>query len=138
MPLSTTSTKSTIGLFSNSARSTEGSRAVKRRLTYETLELIRQRGDARATVNYHVTSQLAKRCREAMREYLKERRAAVLAEAAEEARENIRSAPPIATARCREVNMIQHDAGSEYPKINGSQRVNTNGEYVARGSSKQD
>ncbi|EFE49446.1 hypothetical protein NEIELOOT_01783, partial [Neisseria elongata subsp. glycolytica ATCC 29315] len=55
----------------------------KRRLSYETLELIRQRGAARAAGNYQLTSELAKRCREAIKEDLKERRAAVLAEAAE-------------------------------------------------------
>ncbi|RCN40944.1 hypothetical protein ANCCAN_13113 [Ancylostoma caninum] len=61
----------------DSAKSAEGSRATKGRLSYETLELIRQRGAARAADNYQLTSELAKRCREAIKEDLKERRAAV-------------------------------------------------------------
>ncbi|KIH66947.1 hypothetical protein ANCDUO_02724 [Ancylostoma duodenale] len=75
----------------DNAMSAEGSRATKRRLSYETLELIRQRGAARAAGNYHLTSKLAKQCREAIKEDLKDGRAAVLAEAAE-AEKSIRSA----------------------------------------------
>ncbi|KIH43312.1 hypothetical protein ANCDUO_26685, partial [Ancylostoma duodenale] len=67
----------------DSAKKAEGSRTTKRRLSYETLELIRQRGAARAAGNYQLTSELAKRCREAIKEDLKERRAAVFAEVAE-------------------------------------------------------
>ncbi|EYC14302.1 hypothetical protein Y032_0041g461 [Ancylostoma ceylanicum] len=66
----------------DSAKKAEGSRTTKRRLSHETLRLIRQRGATRAAGNYQLTSELAKRCREAIREDLKERRAAVLAEAA--------------------------------------------------------
>ncbi|RCN49967.1 hypothetical protein ANCCAN_04003 [Ancylostoma caninum] len=55
------------------AKSAEDLRVTKRRLSYETLELIRQRGAARATGNYQLTSELAKRCREAIKEDLKER-----------------------------------------------------------------
>ncbi|RCN49099.1 hypothetical protein ANCCAN_04844 [Ancylostoma caninum] len=65
----------------DSAESAEGSRITKRRLSYEALELVRQRGAARG--NYQLTSELAKRCKEEIKEELKERRAAVLAEAAE-------------------------------------------------------
>ncbi|EYC43945.1 hypothetical protein Y032_0476g2139 [Ancylostoma ceylanicum] len=70
----------------DSAKKAEGSRTTKRRLSHETLELIRQRGAARAAGNYQLTSELARRCREAIKEDLKERRAAVLAEAAEAGR----------------------------------------------------
>uniref|UniRef100_A0A183FQD5 HARE-HTH domain-containing protein n=1 Tax=Heligmosomoides polygyrus TaxID=6339 RepID=A0A183FQD5_HELPZ len=49
----------------------------------ETLELIRQHGAARGSGNYQLTSELAKLCRAAIKEDLKERRAEVLAEAAE-------------------------------------------------------
>ncbi|RCN35651.1 hypothetical protein ANCCAN_18487 [Ancylostoma caninum] len=45
----------------DSAKSAESSRVTKRRLSYETLELIRQRGAARAAANYQLTSKLAKR-----------------------------------------------------------------------------
>ncbi|KIH43124.1 hypothetical protein ANCDUO_26877, partial [Ancylostoma duodenale] len=74
----------------DSAKKAEGSITTKRRLSYETLELIRQRGAARAAGNYQLTSEPAKRCREAVKEDIKERRAAVLAEAAE-AGKSIRS-----------------------------------------------
>ncbi|EYB87355.1 hypothetical protein Y032_0265g680 [Ancylostoma ceylanicum] len=47
---------------------------------------MRQRRAARAAGNYQLTSELARRCREAIKEDLKERRAAVLAEAAEAGR----------------------------------------------------
>ncbi|KIH46475.1 hypothetical protein ANCDUO_23472 [Ancylostoma duodenale] len=75
----------------DSAKKAEGSRATKRRLSYEILEVIRHRGAARAAGNYQLTSELAKRCREAIKEDLKERRAAVLAEAVE-AGKSIRNA----------------------------------------------
>ncbi|KAK6761086.1 hypothetical protein RB195_022233 [Necator americanus] len=58
-------------------------KTTKRRLSLETLELIRQRGAARAAGNQELTSELARLCREAIKEDLKERRAEVLAEAAE-------------------------------------------------------
>ncbi|VDP48751.1 unnamed protein product [Heligmosomoides polygyrus] len=44
------------------------------RLSPETLELKRQRGAARASGNYQLTSELAKLCREAIKEDLNERR----------------------------------------------------------------
>ncbi|EYB98639.1 hypothetical protein Y032_0129g1473 [Ancylostoma ceylanicum] len=66
----------------DSAKKAKGSGTTKRRLSYETLELIRQRGAARAAGNYQLKSELARRYREAIEEDLKERRAAVLAEAA--------------------------------------------------------
>uniref|UniRef100_A0A7I4YGP7 Stomatal closure-related actin-binding protein 1 n=1 Tax=Haemonchus contortus TaxID=6289 RepID=A0A7I4YGP7_HAECO len=56
---------------------------VKTRLPPKNLELIRQRGIARATGNCQQASELAKLCREALKEDLKERRAAVMDEAAE-------------------------------------------------------
>ncbi|EYC14418.1 hypothetical protein Y032_0040g190 [Ancylostoma ceylanicum] len=74
----------------DSAKKAEGSTTTKRQWSHETLELIRQRLAARAAGNYQLTSELAKRCREAIKEYLKERRAAVLAETTE-ARRRIRN-----------------------------------------------
>uniref|UniRef100_A0A0K0DG07 Transposase n=1 Tax=Angiostrongylus cantonensis TaxID=6313 RepID=A0A0K0DG07_ANGCA len=61
----------------------ESSEVTKRRLSQETPELIRQRGIARAAGNRELTSELAKQCRQAIKEDLKERRAAVMVEAAE-------------------------------------------------------
>ncbi|ETN68646.1 hypothetical protein NECAME_05491 [Necator americanus] len=65
------------------AKKAESFKTTKRRLSLQTLELIRQRGAARAAGNQELTSELARLCREAIKEDLKERRAEVLAEAAE-------------------------------------------------------
>ncbi|KAK6767164.1 hypothetical protein RB195_026460 [Necator americanus] len=65
------------------AKKAESSKTTKRRLSLETLKLIRQRGAARAAGNQELTSVLARLCREAIKEDLKEKRAEVLTEAAE-------------------------------------------------------
>ncbi|KAK6752321.1 hypothetical protein RB195_003627 [Necator americanus] len=65
------------------AKKAESFKTTKRRLSLQTLELICQRGAARAAGNQELTSELARLCREAIKEDLKERRAEVLAEAAE-------------------------------------------------------
>ncbi|KAK6734138.1 hypothetical protein RB195_017736 [Necator americanus] len=62
------------------AKKAESSKTTKRRLPLETLELIHQRG---AAGNQELTSVLARLCREAIKEELKERRAEVLADAAQ-------------------------------------------------------
>ncbi|KAK6736893.1 hypothetical protein RB195_019532 [Necator americanus] len=67
----------------NCAKKAESFKTTKRRLSLETLQLIRQRGAARAAGNQELTSELARLCREAIKEDLRERRAEVLAEAAE-------------------------------------------------------
>ncbi|VDP38413.1 unnamed protein product [Heligmosomoides polygyrus] len=67
----------------DSAKGAESLKTTKRRLSPESLELIRQRGAARASGNFQLTSELAKLCREAIKEDLNERRAEVLADAAE-------------------------------------------------------
>ncbi|ETN73679.1 hypothetical protein NECAME_00767 [Necator americanus] len=65
------------------AKKGESFKTTKRRLYLGTLELIRQRGAARAAGNQELTSELARLCREAIKVDLKERKAEVLAEAAE-------------------------------------------------------
>uniref|UniRef100_A0A7I4Y071 Reverse transcriptase domain-containing protein n=1 Tax=Haemonchus contortus TaxID=6289 RepID=A0A7I4Y071_HAECO len=75
----------------DSATKAESLQVAKRRLSSETLELIRRRGIARAAGNYQRTSELAKLCREAIKEDLKERRAAVM-DGAAEAGKSIRKA----------------------------------------------
>ncbi|RCN51382.1 hypothetical protein ANCCAN_02535 [Ancylostoma caninum] len=55
-----------------SVKEAEGSTATESCLSYEVLELIRQRGAAGAAGNYQLTAELAKRCREAIKEDLKE------------------------------------------------------------------
>ncbi|XGW24672.1 hypothetical protein V3C99_006254 [Haemonchus contortus] len=72
----------------DSATEEESLQVANRRLSSETLELIRQRGIARAAGNYQQTSELAKLGREAIKGR-SERRAAVMDEAAE-ARKSIR------------------------------------------------
>uniref|UniRef100_A0A0K0CVB3 50S ribosomal protein L22 n=1 Tax=Angiostrongylus cantonensis TaxID=6313 RepID=A0A0K0CVB3_ANGCA len=61
----------------------ESSKVTKRRLSPETQELIRQRGIARAAGKRELTSELAKQCTQAIKEDHKERRVAVMVEAAE-------------------------------------------------------
>ncbi|VDM58334.1 unnamed protein product [Angiostrongylus costaricensis] len=73
-----------------SAMKAHGSELTKRRLSPETLELMRQRGIARGADNSELMSELAKQCRQATKD-LKERRAAVMTEA-REARKSIRKA----------------------------------------------
>uniref|UniRef100_A0A0K0D7X7 HA domain-containing protein n=1 Tax=Angiostrongylus cantonensis TaxID=6313 RepID=A0A0K0D7X7_ANGCA len=69
--------------LSVSAIKAESSKVTKRHLSLEILELIRQRGIARAAGNRELTSELAKQCRQVIKEDLKKRRAAVMVEAAE-------------------------------------------------------
>ncbi|KAK6727796.1 hypothetical protein RB195_005461 [Necator americanus] len=57
------------------AKKAESFKTTKRRLSLETLELIRQRGAARAAGSQELTSELTKLCREAIKEDLKERKA---------------------------------------------------------------
>ncbi|KAE9413939.1 hypothetical protein Angca_006889, partial [Angiostrongylus cantonensis] len=61
----------------------ESLKATKRRLSPEPLELIRQRGIARAASNRELTSGLAKQCRQSIEKDFEERRVAVMVEAAE-------------------------------------------------------
>uniref|UniRef100_A0A7I4Z7R8 Uncharacterized protein n=1 Tax=Haemonchus contortus TaxID=6289 RepID=A0A7I4Z7R8_HAECO len=70
-------------VYFNCATKAESLQVAKRRLSSKTLELICQREIVRATGNYQQTSELAKLCRKAIEEDLKERRAAVMNEAAE-------------------------------------------------------
>ncbi|KAK6761537.1 hypothetical protein RB195_022561 [Necator americanus] len=67
-------------------RKAKSLKTTKRCRSPKTLELIRQRGHARAAGNQELTSGVAKLCREAIKEDVKERRAKVLAEAAEAGR----------------------------------------------------
>ncbi|KAK6766280.1 hypothetical protein RB195_025898 [Necator americanus] len=65
------------------AKKAESFKTTKGRLSLETLELIRQRGAARAAGNQELTFELTRLCREAIKKDLKGRRAEVLAEDAE-------------------------------------------------------
>uniref|UniRef100_A0A0K0DHN7 DUF3008 domain-containing protein n=1 Tax=Angiostrongylus cantonensis TaxID=6313 RepID=A0A0K0DHN7_ANGCA len=61
----------------------EGSKATKRCLSPETLELIRQGGIVRAAGKRDLTSDRAKQCGQPIKEDLKEKRTTVMFEAAE-------------------------------------------------------
>ncbi|XP_054999660.1 uncharacterized protein LOC129405964 [Sorex araneus] len=65
------------------AKNAKSRKTTNRRLSSETLELIRHRGLARVSGNHMLTSKLTKLCREVIKEDLKERRGAVLADVAE-------------------------------------------------------
>ncbi|ETN74573.1 hypothetical protein NECAME_12900 [Necator americanus] len=67
-------------------RKAKSLKTIKRCRSPKTLELMRQRGHARAAGNQELTSGVARLCREAIKEDVKERRAKVLAEAAEAGR----------------------------------------------------
>ncbi|ETN69641.1 hypothetical protein NECAME_15197 [Necator americanus] len=69
--------------FNGCTRKAKSFKTTNRRLYPKTLELIGERGAARAAGNQEFTSKLTKLCREAIKEDLKERTAEVLAEAAE-------------------------------------------------------
>ncbi|KAK6755978.1 hypothetical protein RB195_014395 [Necator americanus] len=71
------------------AKKAESLKTTKRRLSLETLELIRQRGAARAAGNQELTFELARLCKEAIKEDLRQRRAEVLAEAVEEGKKHL-------------------------------------------------
>ncbi|KAK6744058.1 hypothetical protein RB195_011013 [Necator americanus] len=72
-----------VGHLHDCAKKAESFKTTKRRLPLEILELICQHGAARAAENQELTSKLARLCRKAIKENLKERRAEVLAGAAE-------------------------------------------------------
>ncbi|VDM64085.1 unnamed protein product [Angiostrongylus costaricensis] len=59
----------------------ERSKVIKRRLSPETLKLIRLRGIARAAENRELTSEHVKQCRQAIKD-LEEKRTALVVEAA--------------------------------------------------------
>uniref|UniRef100_A0A0K0CTG6 LUD_dom domain-containing protein n=1 Tax=Angiostrongylus cantonensis TaxID=6313 RepID=A0A0K0CTG6_ANGCA len=87
----------------------ESSKVTKRHLSPETLELIRQRGIARAAGNRELTSEFAKQCRQAIREDLKEKRAAVIVEAAETWKSNREAFGKIANYNSKEVALLHSD-----------------------------
>ncbi|ETN76171.1 hypothetical protein NECAME_03544 [Necator americanus] len=92
-------------------------KTAKRRLSPKTLELIRQRGAARGASNQELTSELAKLCREAIKKEFKERRAEVLAEAAE-AGQSIRYARRTFANRCFDYSLHRNGSGAVLDPIN--------------------
>ncbi|KAK6749514.1 hypothetical protein RB195_001867 [Necator americanus] len=104
------------------AKKAESFKITKRRLSLETLELIRQRGAARAAGNQELTSELARLCREAIKEDLKERRAEVLAEAAE-AGKNIRYACRDFASRKMRMTALLNPKGTAIASRRGMEKI---------------
>ncbi|KAK6756744.1 hypothetical protein RB195_014901 [Necator americanus] len=104
------------------AKKAESFKTTKRRLSLETLELIRQRGAARAAGNQKLTSELARLCREAIKEDLKERRAEVLAEAAE-AGKNIHYARQDFASRKTRMTALRNPKGTAIASRRGMEKI---------------
>ncbi|KAK6764910.1 hypothetical protein RB195_025012 [Necator americanus] len=104
------------------AKKAESSKTTKRRLSLETLELIRQRGAARAAGNQELTFVLARFCREAIKEDLKERRAEVLAEAAE-VRKSIRYARRDFASRKTRMTALRNPKGTAIASRKGIEKI---------------
>ncbi|KAK6745062.1 hypothetical protein RB195_011647 [Necator americanus] len=104
------------------AKKAESSETTKRRLSLEILELIRQRGAARAAGNQELTSELARLCREAIKEDLKERRAEVLAEAAEAGR-SIRYARRDFASRQTTMTTLRNPKGTTIASRRGMEKI---------------
>ncbi|KAK6765443.1 hypothetical protein RB195_025383 [Necator americanus] len=104
------------------AEKTESSKTTKRRLSLETLELIHQRGAARAAGNQELTSVLARLCREAIKEDLKERRVEVLAEAAE-AGKSIRYARRDFASRKTRMTALRNPEGTTIASRRGMEKI---------------
>ncbi|KAK6736143.1 hypothetical protein RB195_019052 [Necator americanus] len=104
------------------AKKAESFKTTKRRLSLETLEMIRQRGAARAAGNQELTPVLARLCREAIKEDLKERRAEVMAEAAE-AGKSIRYARPDFASRKTRMTALRNLKGTTIASRSGMERI---------------
>ncbi|KAK6725448.1 hypothetical protein RB195_004028 [Necator americanus] len=101
------------------AKKAESFKTTKRCLSLETLELIRQRG---AAGNQELTSELARLCREAIKEDLKERRAEVLAEAAE-AGKSIRYARRDIASRKIRMTALRNPKGTTIASRRGMEKI---------------
>ncbi|KAK6764564.1 hypothetical protein RB195_024764 [Necator americanus] len=104
------------------AKKAASSKTTKRCLSFETLELLRQRGAARAAGNQEPTSVLARLCREAIKEDLKERRAEVLAEAAEEEK-RIRYARRDFVGRKTRMTALRNPKGTTIASRRGMEKI---------------
>ncbi|KAK6736844.1 hypothetical protein RB195_019501 [Necator americanus] len=104
------------------AKKAESFKTTKRRLSLETLELIRQRGAARTAGNQELTFVLARPYREAIKEDLKERRAEVLAEAAE-AEKSIRYARRDFASRKTRMTTLRNSKGSTIASRRGMEKI---------------
>ncbi|KAK6731089.1 hypothetical protein RB195_007512 [Necator americanus] len=104
------------------AKKAESFKTTKKRLSLETLELIRQRGAARAAGNQELKSEFARRCREAIGEDHKERRAEVLAEAAE-AGKSIRYTHRDLASRKTRMTALRNPKGTAIASRRGMEKI---------------
>ncbi|KAK6743985.1 hypothetical protein RB195_010967 [Necator americanus] len=104
------------------AKKAESFKNTKRRLSLQTLGLIRQRGAARTAGNQELTSELARLCREAIKEDLRERRAEVLAEAAE-AGKSIRYACRDFASRKTRMTALRNPKGTTIASRRGMEKI---------------
>ncbi|KAK6756155.1 hypothetical protein RB195_014505 [Necator americanus] len=108
----------------------ESFKATKRLLFLEILEFIRQRGAARAAGNQELTSELARHCREAMKEDLKERRGEVLVEAAE-AGKTLRYARPVFASRKTRMTALRNPKGTTIASRRGWRRSSATSSLIS-------
>ncbi|VDP46102.1 unnamed protein product [Heligmosomoides polygyrus] len=118
----------------DSAKGAESLKTTKRRLSRETLELIRQRGAARASGNYQLTSELAKLCRATIKEDLKERRAEVLDEPPNEKRIGSLIQSEIKQLRRREEELYESRAQLGLPTLENDNPVRPHAQITGRES----
>ncbi|KAK6760998.1 hypothetical protein RB195_022173 [Necator americanus] len=104
------------------AKKAESFKTTRRRLSLQTLELIRQRGATRTAGSQELTSELARLCREAIKEDLKERRAEVLAEAAE-AGKSIRYARRDFASRKTRMTALRNPKGTTIASRRGMEKI---------------
>ncbi|KAK6735423.1 hypothetical protein RB195_018564 [Necator americanus] len=104
------------------AKKAESFKITKRRLSLETLELTRQHGAARAAGNRELKSELARFCREVIKEGLKKRRAEVLAEAAE-AEKSVRYARRDFASRKTMMTALRSPKGTAIASRRGMEKI---------------
>ncbi|KAK6730827.1 hypothetical protein RB195_007348 [Necator americanus] len=102
------------------AKKAESFKTMKKRLSLETLELIRQRA-SRSAGNQELTPVLTRLCRETIKEDLKEKRAEVLAEAAE-AGKSIRYARDFASRETR-MTALRNPKGTTMASRRGMEKI---------------
>ncbi|KAK6743282.1 hypothetical protein RB195_010503 [Necator americanus] len=114
----------------DSTKKAESFKTAKRCLSLETIELIHQRAAARAAENQELTSEIARLCREAIKEDLKRRRAEVLAEAAE-AGKSIRYARRDSASRTTRMTALRNPKGTAIASDRGMRKSSTTSTLIS-------
>ncbi|KAK6736721.1 hypothetical protein RB195_019428 [Necator americanus] len=114
------------GLFEHlydCAKKAESFETTKRRLSLETLKLIRQRGAARTAGNRELTFELSRLCREAKKEELKERRAGECWLKLQGAEKSIRYARRDFASRKTRMTTLRNSKGSTIASRRGMEKI---------------